>query len=112
LPLFFNFSYRDQLGLVLGFQHFVILKNSFVLNMMLLSINLVDPLFLSQFDAHAQFGSHEMLILGLALIETLVDTGVSQPSPLKEISSQDSGQSPPGVKRRVRLTGSGCLLFG
>jgi hypothetical protein len=29
------------------------LKNSFVLNMMLLSIKLVDPLFLSQFDAHA-----------------------------------------------------------
>jgi hypothetical protein len=46
--------------------------------MMLLSINLVDPLFLSQFDAHAQFGSLEMLILRLALIETLGDTGVSQ----------------------------------
>jgi hypothetical protein len=46
--------------------------------MMLLSINLVDPLFLSQFDAHAQFGSQEMLILRLALIETLGDTGVSQ----------------------------------
>ena len=27
---------------------------------------------------HAQFGSHEMLILGLALRETLGDTGVSQ----------------------------------
>jgi hypothetical protein len=26
---------------------------------------------------HAQFGSHEMLILGLALRETLGDTGVS-----------------------------------
>jgi hypothetical protein len=37
------------------------------LNMMLLSINLVDPLFLSQFDAHAQFGSHKMMVLGLAL---------------------------------------------
>jgi hypothetical protein len=40
--------------LLLGFQHFALLKNSFVLNMMLLSINLVDPLFLIQFDAHAQ----------------------------------------------------------
>jgi hypothetical protein len=57
---------------------------------------------------HAQFGSHEMLISGLALRETLGDTGVSQPSPLKGISSQDSGQSPPSVKRRVRLTRSGC----
>jgi hypothetical protein len=28
---------------------------------------------------HAQFGSHEMLILGLILRETLGDTGVSQP---------------------------------
>jgi hypothetical protein len=27
---------------------------------------------------HAQFGSHEMLILGLALRETLGDTRVSQ----------------------------------
>jgi hypothetical protein len=53
---------------------------------------------------HAQFGSHKMLILGLALRETVGDTGVSQPSPLKKISSRDSGQSPPGVKRRVRLT--------
>jgi hypothetical protein len=34
---------------------------------MLLSINLVDTLFLSQFDAHAQFGSHKMMVLGLAL---------------------------------------------
>jgi hypothetical protein len=33
---------------------------------------------------HAQFGSHEMLILRLALRETLGDTRVSQPSPLKE----------------------------
>jgi hypothetical protein len=36
---------------------------------------------------------------------------VSQPSPFKGISSQDSGQSPPGVKRRVRLTGSGCSII-
>jgi hypothetical protein len=63
--------------LLLGFQHFALLKNSFVLNMMLLSINLVDPLFLSQFDAHAQFGSHKMMVLGLALGKTLGDTGVS-----------------------------------
>jgi hypothetical protein len=35
--------------------------------MMLLSINLVGPLFLSQFDAHVQFGSHKMMVLGLAL---------------------------------------------
>jgi hypothetical protein len=60
---------------------------------------------------HAQFGPHEMLTLGLALRETLSDTGVSQPSPLKGISSRDSGQSPPGVKRRVRLTGSGCSII-
>jgi hypothetical protein len=53
--------------LLLGFQHLALWKNSFVLNMMLLSINLVDPLFLSQFDAHAQFGSHKMMVLGLAL---------------------------------------------
>jgi hypothetical protein len=37
------------------------------LNMILLSISLVDPLFLSQFDAHAQFGSNKMMVLGLAL---------------------------------------------
>jgi hypothetical protein len=37
------------------------------LNMILLSISLVDPLLLSQFDAHAQFGSHKMMVLGLAL---------------------------------------------
>jgi hypothetical protein len=67
LPFLFNFSYRAQLGLLLGFQHFALLKNSFVLNMMLLSIKLVDPLFLNQFDAHAQFGSHKMMVLGLAL---------------------------------------------
>jgi hypothetical protein len=63
LPSLFNFAYRAKLG----FQHFALLKNSFILNMMLLSINLVDPLFLSQFDAHAQFGSHKMMVLGLAL---------------------------------------------
>jgi hypothetical protein len=60
---------------------------------------------------HAHFGSHEMLILGLALRETLGDTGVSQPSPLIGISPRDSGQSPPGVKRRVRLIGSGCSIY-
>ena len=56
-----------------------------------------------------------MMVLGLAFIrETLGDTGVSQPSPLKGISSRDSGQSPPGVKRRVRLIGKGwgLLLLG
>jgi hypothetical protein len=42
--------------------------------------------------------------LGLLKEETLSDTGVSQPSPLKGISSRDSGRSSPGVKRRVRLT--------
>jgi hypothetical protein len=42
--------------------------------------------------------------LGLLKEQTLSDTGVSQPSPLKGISSQDLGRSPPGVKRRVRLT--------
>jgi hypothetical protein len=55
--------------------------------MMLLSINFVDPLFLSQFDAHAWFGSHEMLILGLALIETLGDTRVSQNPTTKMINT-------------------------
>jgi hypothetical protein len=29
----------------------------------------VDSSFLSQFDAHAQFGSHKMMVLGLALWE-------------------------------------------
>ena len=52
-----------------------------------------------------------MMVLGLALRETLGDTGVSQPSPLKGISSRDSGQSPPRVKQRVRLIGSGWLLL-
>jgi hypothetical protein len=31
--------------------------------------------------------------------------------PLKGISSWDSGWSPPGVKRRVRLTWSGCFIY-
>jgi hypothetical protein len=38
--------------------------------MILLSIGLVDSSFLSQFDAHAyfgKFGSHKMMVLGLAL---------------------------------------------
>ena len=35
--------------------------------MIFLSIGLLGPLFLSQFDAHAQFGSHKMMVLGLAL---------------------------------------------
>jgi hypothetical protein len=35
--------------------------------MILLSIGLVDSSFLNQFDAHAQFGSHKMMVLGLAL---------------------------------------------
>jgi hypothetical protein len=35
------------LGLAVGFQHFPILKNSIVLNMILLDINLVDLLFSS-----------------------------------------------------------------
>jgi hypothetical protein len=43
--------------------------------MILLSISLVDPLLLSQFDAHAQFGSHKMMVLGLALER---NPGVSQ----------------------------------
>jgi hypothetical protein len=38
---------------LLGLHIFAFLKNPFVLNMTLLSISLVDPLFLSQFDAHA-----------------------------------------------------------
>jgi hypothetical protein len=39
---------------------------------------------------HAQFGPHEMLTLGLALRETLSDTGVSQ-STIKQ--SQDLTQN-------------------
>jgi hypothetical protein len=35
--------------------------------MILLSISLLDPLFLSQFDVHAQFWFHKMMVLGLAL---------------------------------------------
>jgi hypothetical protein len=34
--------------------------------MILLSICLVNSLFLSQFDAHAYSGSHKMMVLGLA----------------------------------------------
>jgi hypothetical protein len=53
---------------------------------------------------HAQFGLHEMMVLGLALRKTLGDTGGVTAFPLKGISSRDSGRSPPEVKRRVRLT--------
>jgi hypothetical protein len=49
-------------------------------------------------------------IFSLQIVYKL-DITVSQPSPLKGISSRDSGQSPPGVKRRVRLTGSGCSII-
>jgi hypothetical protein len=35
--------------------------------MMLLSISLVGSLFLNQLDVHAQFCSHKMMVLGLAL---------------------------------------------
>jgi hypothetical protein len=62
-----NFVYRAQLGFLLGVAHFALFENPFVLNMILISISLVDPLFLSQFDAHAQFGSHKIMVLGLAL---------------------------------------------
>jgi hypothetical protein len=62
-----NFVYRAQLGFLLVVAHFALFENPFVLNMILLSISLVDPLFLSQFDAHAQFGSHKMMVLGLAI---------------------------------------------
>jgi hypothetical protein len=55
----------------------------------------------------AQFDLHEMMTLELVLRRTLGDTGVSQPSPLKGISSRDSGWSPPGVKRRVKA----CLKW-
>jgi hypothetical protein len=34
--------------------------------MILLSIGLVGSSLLSQFDAHDQFGSHKMMVLGLA----------------------------------------------
>jgi hypothetical protein len=71
------FSYRFALSLefclwgsirvFIGVATFCPFENPFVLNMTLLNISLVDPLFLSQFDAHAQFGSHKMMVLGLAL---------------------------------------------
>jgi hypothetical protein len=35
--------------------------------MIFLGIGLGDSSFLSQFDAHAYFGSHKMMVLGLAL---------------------------------------------
>jgi hypothetical protein len=35
--------------------------------MILLSVGLVDSSLLSQFDAHAYFGSHKMMVPGLAL---------------------------------------------
>jgi hypothetical protein len=39
---------------------------------------------------------NEIMVLELALRRTLGITGVLQPSPLKVISSQDSGRSPSG----------------
>jgi hypothetical protein len=39
--------------LLLGFQHFALLETHFFLNHDAFKLNLVDPLFLSQFDAHA-----------------------------------------------------------
>jgi hypothetical protein len=54
-PIFLNFVHRAQLGFLLGLHNFAFLKNPFVLVMILLSIGLVGPLFLSQFDVHAQF---------------------------------------------------------
>jgi hypothetical protein len=60
-----NFVHRARLGL-LGLHIFAFLKNPFVLNMILLSIGLVGLLFLSEFDVHAQIGSHKMMVLGLA----------------------------------------------
>ena len=66
-PFLLNFVYRAQLGFLLGVATFCPFENPFALNMILLSISLVDPLLLSQFGAHAQFGSHKMMVLGLAL---------------------------------------------
>jgi hypothetical protein len=66
-PILLNFAHRAHLEFLLGLQHYYLLKDSFVSIMILLSIGLVDSSFLSQFDAHAQFGSHKMMVLGLAL---------------------------------------------
>jgi hypothetical protein len=38
---------------------------------------LVNSLLLKLFDAHAYFGSHKIMVLGLAFERTLGDTGVS-----------------------------------
>jgi hypothetical protein len=48
-----EFCLYGSIRVFIGVAHFAFLKNPFVLNMILLSISLVDPLFLSQFDAHA-----------------------------------------------------------
>jgi hypothetical protein len=89
-----NFVHRAQLGFLFGLHILPFLKNPFVLVMILLSIGLVGPLFLSQFDVHAQiwFTKDDGSWVS-TLRETLGDTGVSQPSPLKE--------SRPKIRARV-----------
>jgi hypothetical protein len=57
-PIPLNFVHRAQLGFLLGLQHFFLFENPFVLIMLLLSMGLVGPLFLSQFDVHAQILVH------------------------------------------------------
>jgi hypothetical protein len=58
-----EFCLLGSIRVLLGLQIFALLKIPFALNMILLSISLVDLLFVSQFDAHAQFGSCWGLVL-------------------------------------------------
>jgi hypothetical protein len=62
-----QFCLESSIRVVIRVSTFCPFETHLFLNMMLLSINLVDPLFLIKFDAHAQFGSHNMMVLGLAL---------------------------------------------
>jgi hypothetical protein len=53
-PHSLEFCSQGSLRVFVGVAHFAFLKNPFVLVMILLSIGLVGPLFLSQFDVDAQ----------------------------------------------------------
>jgi hypothetical protein len=64
--------------------------------MSLRTTELVEFLLLKFLVSFAQFDSHEIMVLELALRRTLGITGVLQPSPLKGMSSRDSGWSPSG----------------
>jgi hypothetical protein len=61
-----NFVHGVHLGFLIRVAHSYPLRDSIVLIMTLLSIYLVNLSYLSYFDAHAYFGSHKIIVLGLA----------------------------------------------